>query len=147
MRFSRLADYFFYFFGVLLIFVALSTGNVPAFLLGILMASPMLLRCAVRKTVKHNEPENGVRAPSPDILSLIFNEKEKRVVEALIKSPEPLRLSEITVATGLSKVTAYRLLRKLTTRGTILVLKDDAAKVKRYYINPKLKELFDLKVE
>jgi len=142
MRFSRLADYFFYFFGVLLIFVGLSTGNVPAFLLGILMASPMLLRWAVRKTVKHKEPENQARASSPDILSLLFNEKEKRVIEALIKSPKPLRLSEIATTTGLSKVTVYRLLRKLAARGTILILEDDAAKVKRYYINPKLKELF-----
>jgi len=147
MRFSHLADYFFYFFGVLLVFVGLSTGNVPAFLLGILMASPMLLRWAMRKTVKHEEPENEARAPSPDILSLLFNEKEKRVVEALIKSPKPLRLSEIAATTGLSKVTVYRLLRKLTARGTILILEDDAAKIKRYYINPKLKELFDLKVE
>jgi len=63
-------------------------------------------------------------------------------VEALIKSPKPLRLSEIAATTGLSKVTVYRLLRKLTARGTILILEDDAAKVKRYYINPKLKELF-----
>ena len=128
-----------------MIFVGLSTGNVPAFLLGILMASPMLLKWAMRKTVKHNEPEN--QALSPDILSLIFNQKEKRVVEVLIKSHEPLRLSEIAVATGLSKVTVYRLLRKLIARGTILILEDDAAKIKRYYINPKLKELFDLKVE
>ena len=96
MRFSHLADYFFYFFGVLLVFVGLSTGNVPAFLLGILMASPMLLRWAMRKTVKHKEPENEARAPSPDILSLLFNEKEKRVVEALIKSPKPLRLSAVS---------------------------------------------------
>ena len=147
MRFSRLADYFFYFFGVLLIFVGLSTGNMPAFLLGIFMASPMLLKWATRKTAKHKEPENEARALSPDILSLIFNEKEKRVVEALIKSSKPLRLSEIATTTGLSKVTVYRLLRKLTARGTILILEDNAAKVKRYYVNPKLKELFDLKVE
>ena len=128
-----------------MIFVGLSTGNVPAFLLGILMASPMLLKWAMRKTVKHNESEN--QALSRDILSLVFNEKEKRIVEALIKSPKPLRLSEIAVATGLGKVTVYRLLRKLTARGTILILENDATKVRRYYINPKLEELFNLKVE
>ena len=68
-------------------------------------------------------------------------------MKALIKSDTPLRLSEIAAANGLSKVTAYRLLRRLAARGTVLTLEDDAAKVKRYYVNPRLKELFDLKVE
>ena len=64
------------------------------------------------------------------------------MVEALIKSGAPLRLSEIAAASGLSRVAVYRLLSKLTARGTVLVLKDES-RVKRYYINPKLRELFE----
>jgi len=64
------------------------------------------------------------------------------VVKALIKSNTPLRLSEIAAATGLNKVAVYRLLGKLISRGTILTLKDSGG-VKRYYINPKLRELFE----
>ena len=64
------------------------------------------------------------------------------MVKALIKSNTPLRLSEIAAATGLNKVAVYRLLGKLISRGTILTLKDSGG-VKRYYINPKLRELFE----
>ena len=91
--------------------------------------------------------EKGLRrrerrdSSSDDVLSLILDEREGRVLKALIKSDTPLRLSEISAITGLSKVTAYRLLRRLAARGAVLIL-EDAAKVKRYYINPKLKELF-----
>ena len=106
------------------------------FLVGIVISLPPLLDWRLRR-------REGRNISSEDVLSLLFDEKEKRVIEALIRSPEPLRLSEIVSITGLSKVTTYRLLRKLATRGTVLVVKDDTAKVKRYYVNPKLKELFE----
>ena len=128
-------NYVFYFFGVILIIGGVFGNNLPMFLLGVIIALPPLLEKGLRRRERRDtSPE--------DILSLIFEEKEKRVIEALIKSPEPLRLSEVAAATGLNKVTAYRLLRRLAARGAVLALKDDAAKVKRYYINPKLKELF-----
>ena len=132
-------NYVFYFFGVMLIVGGVFGNNLPMFLLGVMISLPPLLERGLRRRER--------RDSSDDILSLIFDEKEKRVVEALIKSSKPLRLSEIAAITGLSKVTVYRLLKKLTARGTILILEDNAAKVKRYYVNPKLKELFDLKVE
>jgi len=130
-----LLNYVFYFFGVILIIGGVFGNNLPMFLLGVIIALPPLLEKGLRRRERRD-------ASSDDVLSLIFEEKEKRVIEALIKSPEPLRLSEVAAATGLNKVTAYRLLRRLAARGAVLALKDDAAKVKRYYINPKLKELF-----
>ncbi|MCD6126363.1 MAG: helix-turn-helix domain-containing protein [Thaumarchaeota archaeon] len=132
-------NYVFYFFGVMLIVGGVFGNNLPMFLLGVMISLPPLLERGLRRRER--------RDSSDDILSLIFDEKEKRVVEALIKSSKPLRLSEIAAITGLSKVTVYRLLKKLTARGTILIFEDNAAKVKRYYVNPKLKELFNLKIE
>jgi len=131
-----LLNYVFYFFGIMLIVGGVFGNNLPMFLLGIIIALPTLLEKGLRR--------KGRRDSSPeDILSLIFDEKEKRVIEVLIRSPEPLKLSDVAAATGLSKVTAYRLLRKLAARGTVLVVKDDTARVKRYYLNPKLRELFE----
>ncbi|MCD6593816.1 helix-turn-helix domain-containing protein [Candidatus Bathyarchaeota archaeon] len=131
-----LLNYVFYFFGVMLIVGGVFGNNFPMFLLGIIIALPPLLEKGLRRSERRDtSPE--------DVLSLIFDEKEKRVIEALIRSPKPLRLSEVAAITGLSKVTAYRLLRKLAARGAVLVLKDDTSRVKRYYINPKLRELFE----
>jgi len=132
-------NYVFYFFGVMLMVGGAFGNNLPMFLLGVMISLPPLLERGLRRRER--------RDSSDDVLSLIFDEREGRVLKALIKSDNPLRLSEIAAATGLSKVTVYRLLRRLTARGTILILEDDAAKVKRYYVNPGLKELFDLKVE
>ena len=132
-------NYVFYFFGVMLMVGGAFGNNLPMFLLGVMISLPPLLERSLRRRER--------RDSSDDVLSLIFDEREGRVLKALIKSDNPLRLSEIAAATGLSKVTVYRLLRRLTARGTILILEDDAAKVKRYYVNPGLKELFDLKVE
>ena len=129
-------SYVFYFFGVMLIVGGVFGNNLPMFLLGVIIALPTLLEKGLRRRERRDSsPE--------DILSLIFDEKEKRVIEVLIRSPEPLKLSDVAAATGLSKVTAYRLLRKLAARGTVLVVKDDTARVKRYYLNPKLRELFE----
>jgi len=132
-------NYVFYFFGVMLMVGGAFGNNLPMFLLGMMISLPPLLERGLRRRER--------RDSSDDVLSLIFDEREGRVLKALIKSDNPLRLSEIAAATGLSKVTVYRLLRRLTARGTVLTLEDDAAKVKRYYVNPGLKELFDLKVE
>jgi len=131
----KLLDYISYFFGVLFMAGGVLGNNLPMFLLGIIVSLTSLLERGLRGS-------GGRATPSNNILSLIFEEKERRVVEALIKSGAPLRLSEIAAASGLSKVTVYRLLSKLTARGTVLVLKDESG-VKRYYINPKLRELFE----
>ena len=129
-------NYVFYFFGVMLIVGGVFGNNLPMFLLGVIIALPTLVEKGLRRRERRDtSPE--------DILSLIFDEKEKRVIEVLIRSPEPLKLSDVAAATGLSRVTAYRLLRKLAARGTVLVVKDDTARVKRYYLNPKLRELFE----
>mgnify|MGYP000150215876 CR=1 FL=1 len=133
-------NYVFYFFGVMLMVGGAFGNNLPMFLLGVMISLPPLLEKGLQRRERQD-------ASSDDVLSLIFDEREGRVLKALIKSDTPLRLSEIAAATGLSKVTVYRLLRRLTARGTVLTLEDDAAKVKRYYVNPGLKELFDLKVE
>jgi len=131
-----LLNYVFYFFGAMLIVGGIFGNNLPMFLLGVIIALPTLVEKGLRRRERRNSsPE--------DILSLIFDEKEKRVIEALIRSPKPLKLSEVAAATDLSKVTTYRLLRKLAARGAVLVLKDDTSRVKRYYINPKLRELFE----
>jgi len=131
-----LLNYVFYFFGVILIVGGVFGSNLPMFLLGVMISLPTLLEKGLRRRERRDSsPE--------DILSLIFDEKEGRVLKALIKSDAPLRLSEVAAITGLSNVTVYRLLRKLATRGTVLVVKDDTARVKRYYVNPKLKELFE----
>ena len=131
-----LLNYVFYFFGVILIVGGIFGNNLPMFLLGVIIALPTLVEKGLRRKERRD-------SSSDDVLSLIFDEKEKRVIEALIRSPKPLRLSEVAAITGLSKVTAYRLLRKLVARGAVLVLKDDTSRVKRYYINPKLRELFE----
>jgi|GEM_PF-2639479 len=134
-----LLNYVFYFFGVILIVGGVFGNNLPMFLLGVMISLPTLLEKGLRRRERRDSsPE--------DILSLIFDEREGHVLKALIKSGDPLRLSEIAAATGLSKVTVYRLLRKLATRGTVLVVKDDTARVKRYYVNPKLKELFEARI-
>jgi len=133
-------NYVFYFFGVMLMVGGAFGNNLPMFLLGVMISLPPLLEKGLQRRERQD-------ASSNDVLSLIFDEREGRVLKALIKSDNPLRLSEIAAATGLSKVTVYRLLRRLTARRTVLTLEDDAAKVKRYYVNPGLKELFDLKVE
>ena len=132
-------NYVFYFLGVILIVGGVFGNNLPMFLLGIIIALPALLDRGLRR-------RKGRNISSDDILSLIFDEKEGRVLKALIKSDAPLRLSEVAAITGLSNVTVYRLLRKLATRGTVLVVKDDTARVKRYYVNPKLKELFEARI-
>ena len=134
-----LLNYVFYFFGVILIVGGVFGSNLPMFLLGVMISLPTLLEKGLRRRERRDSsPE--------DILSLIFDEKEGRVLKALIKSEAPLRLSEVAAITGLSNVTVYRLLRKLATRGTVLVVKDDTARVKRYYVNPKLKELFEARI-
>ena len=134
-----LLNYVFYFFGVILIVGGVFGSNLPMFLLGVMISLPTLLEKGLRRRERRDSsPE--------DILSLIFDEKEGRVLKALIKSDAPLRLSEVAAITGLSNVTVYRLLRKLATRGTVLVVKDDTARVKRYYVNPKLKELFEARI-
>jgi len=127
-------NYVFYFFGVILIVGGIFGNNLPMFLLGVIIALPTLVEKGLRRRERRD-------SSSDDVLSLILDEREGRVLKALIKSDTPLRLSEISAITGLSKVTAYRLLRRLAARGAVLIL-EDAAKVKRYYINPKLKELF-----
>ena len=134
-----LLNYVFYFFGVMLIVGGVFGNNLPMFLLGIIISIPTLLEKGLRKRERRD-------SSSEDVLSLIFDEKEGRVLKALIKSEAPLRLSEVAAITGLSNVTVYRLLRKLATRGTVLVVKDDTARVKRYYVNPKLKELFEARI-
>ena len=131
----KLLDYISYFFGVLFMAGGALGNNLPMFLLGIIVSLSSLLERGLRKDEKRD-------ASPDDIFSLIFEEREGRVVKALIKSNTPLRLSEIAAATGLSKVAVYRLLRKLISRGTVLALKDSGG-VKRYYINPKLRELFE----
>ena len=133
-----LLNYVFYFFGVILIVGGVFGNNLPMFLLGVMISLPTLLEKGLRRRER--------RDSSDDVLSLIFDEREGRVLKALIKSDAPLRLSEVAAITGLSNVTVYRLLRKLATRGTVLVVKDDTARVKRYYVNPKLKELFEARI-
>ena len=131
----KLLDYLTYFFGILFMAGGVLGNNLPMFLLGIIVSLSSLLEGGLRKDEK--------RGASPDdIFSLIFEEREGRVLNALIESSTPLRLGEIAAATGLSKVAVYRLLRKLISRGTVLALKDSGG-VKRYYINPKLRELFE----
>jgi len=132
-------NYVFYFFGVMLIVGGVFGNNLPMFLLGVIIALPTLVEKGLRRRERRDYS-------SDDVLSLIFDEREGHVLKALIKSDTPLRLSEIAAATGLSKVTAYRLLRKLAARGAILVLKDDVTKIKRYYVNPKLRELFEARI-
>ena len=135
-----LLNYVFYFFGVMLIVGGIFGNNLPMFLLGFIIALPTLVEKGLRRRERRNSsPE--------DILSLILDEREGCVLKALIKSDNPLRLSEIAAATGLSKVTTYRLLRRLVARGAVLMLKDDTARVKRYYLNPKLRELFEAHIE
>jgi len=131
----KLLDHLSYFFGVLFMAGGALGNNLPMFLLGIIVSLSSLLERGLRKDEKRD-------ASPDDIFSLIFEEREGRVVKALIKSNTPLRLGEIAAATGLSKVAVYRLLRKLISRGTILALKDSGG-VERYYINPKLRELFE----
>ena len=131
----KLLDYLSYFFGVLFMAGGALGNNLPMFLLGIIVSLSSLLERGLRRDEKRG-------ASSDDIFSLIFEEGEGRVVKALIKSNTPLRLSEIAAATGLNKVAVYRLLGKLVSRGTILALKDGSG-VKRYYLNPKLRELFE----
>ena len=133
-------SYVFYFFGVILIVGGVFGNNLPMFLLGVIIALPPLLEKGLRRSGRRD-------ASSEDVLSLILDEREGCVLKALIKSDNPLRLSEIAAITGLSKVTTYRLLRRLVARGAVLVLKDDIARVKRYYINPKLRELFETCME
>ena len=133
-------SYVFYFFGVILIVGGVFGNNLPMFLLGVIIALPTL----VEKRLRRREGRN---ISSDDVLSLIFDEREGRVLKALIKSDNPLRLSEIAAVAGLSKVTAYRLLRRLAARGAVLVAKDDASRVKRYYLNPKLRKLFEAHIE
>ncbi|RLG06916.1 MAG: hypothetical protein DRN59_02180 [Thaumarchaeota archaeon] len=110
------------------------------FLVGIVISLPPLLDWRLRR-------REGRNISSEDVLSLLFDEKEKRVIEALIGSPEPLRLSEVAAIAGLSKVTTYRLLGRLAARGTVLVAKDNTPRVKRYHLNPKLRELFEAHIE
>ena len=135
-----LLNYVFYFFGVMLIVGGIFGNNLPMFLLGFIIALPPLLEKGLRRSERRD-------FSSDDVLSLIFDVREAHVLKALIKSDNPLRLSEIAAATGLSKVTTYRLLRKLVARGAVLMLKDDTARVKRYYLNPKLRELFEAHIE
>ena len=135
-----LLNYVFYFFGVILIVGGVFGNNLPMFLLGIITALPTLVEKGLRRRERRD-------TSSDDVLSLIFDEREGRVLKALIKSDNPLRLSEVAAATGLSKVTAYRLLRRLAARGAVLVVKDNTSRVKRYYINPKLRELFETHIK
>ena len=131
----KLLDYISYFFGVLFMAGGALGNNLPMFLLGIIVSLSSLLEGGLRRDEKRD-------ASPDDIFSLIFEEREGRVLKALIESSTPLRLGEIAAATGLSRVAVYRLLGKLISRGTILALKDSGG-VKRYYINPKLRELFE----
>jgi len=135
-----LLNYVFYFFGVMLIVGGIFGNNLPMFLLGVMISLPPLLERGLRRRERRD-------TSSDDVLSLIFDEREGRVLKALIKSDNPLRLSEVAAATGLSKVTAYRLLRRLAARGAVLVVKDNTSRVKRYYINPKLRELFETHIK
>jgi len=135
-----LLNYVFYFFGVILIVGGIFGNNLPMFLLGVIIALPPLLEKGLRRSERRD-------SSSDDVLSLILDEREGCVLKALIKSDNPLRLSEIAAIAGLSKVTTYRLLRRLAARGAVLVVKDDTSRVKRYYINPKLRELFETHIK
>jgi len=55
----------------------------------------------------------------------------------------PLRLSDVAAISGLNRVTTYRLLRKLADRGAVLISKDHVNRTKKYYLNPRLRKLFE----
>lgn len=134
---SRLS-YLFYFFGILLIVGGVFGNNLPMFLLGVLLALSSLSGRKLRRSKEQSDS-------SDDILSLIFDGKEKKLMQALMEANRPLRLGEVATITGLNKVTTYRLLKRLVNRGAVLTLKVNANSPKEYYLNPKLRKVLEQK--
>ncbi|MEM3921304.1 MAG: helix-turn-helix domain-containing protein [Nitrososphaerota archaeon] len=93
-------------------------GNVSLLIVGLLLISSMWLTRMISKST-----DKAVMSRK-DVVSLIFNEREAKIIEVLLHSPGGLSLTEISNLTGMSRSATYRLLKKLSSRGVIVALKE-----------------------
>lgn len=108
-------------------------GNVSLLIVGLLLISSVWLTKVIAKST------GKAVIDGKDIASLIFNEREAKIVKALLHSPRALSLTEISSLTGISRSTAYRLLRKMRSRGVIITLKEGL--FNKYALSSEIKQI------